>query len=362
MRHGLMGASTLSRAKARSRGRLKRIKPIDFGRVHSILIGVNFTLFFLSSLAAREPKHPILGHPRVKGHEAPSPVQASPPQPSLLRPAKAQMIARTPFRATFYKRHAREFAHMPVDEDLVRRATAPTALLYGRAGETPALRSALAEALAGSAGRRALLVTTVGGHDRHAGYITFVLRSAGIDAVPFTVPDVRFPVAAVEEACALASRVGCGSVVGVGGGAVLDIAKLVAASMTNVRPRGGPRMSDFALEMRGLQGAANFDRAPLPFVAAPTCVGVGAETSASARVSDGEDWLTFCDDALSPTAALFDPTLTESAPSDLSAAQGVAALAQCAEAALFPDDDAAGSGWRPFPSSPTIRQARQQIT
>jgi alcohol dehydrogenase class IV len=103
-------------------------------------------------------------------------------------------------------------------------------------------------------------------------------------------------------------------------------------------------MSDFALEMRGLQGAANFDRAPLPFVAAPTCVGVGAETSASARVSDGEDWLTFCDDALSPTAALFDPTLTESAPSDLSAAQGVAALAQCAEAALFPDDDAAGSG------------------
>ncbi len=213
------------------------------------------------------------------------------------------------------------------------RAAGPTRLLFGQLDEDSALTAALLDSIGGR--QRVLLVASIGSFDRHGGYVTYLLQRAGCEVVPFTVPDIRFPQDAVREACAIASRSGCRSVVGVGGGAVLDVSKLVAAACTN-RSLAKKQLADFSLEVRGLGGAMTFANPPAPLVAFPTTACTGTEVTASARLSDDDDWVIFCHRDLCPAAAVLDSTLLETVPQRGAVEMGIAAMAQCVEAAMAP--------------------------
>jgi alcohol dehydrogenase class IV len=112
------------------------------------------------------------------------------------------------------------------------------------------------------------------------------------------------------------------AVVAIGGGSVLDVAKLVAALHGRAEP-----VPDFYG-----QGRVGSRRAGL--VCVPTTAGTGSEVSPNALLFDDATGAkqAVIDPALVPDAAVVDPTLTVSLPAGLTATTGIDALAHCLEA------------------------------
>jgi alcohol dehydrogenase class IV len=108
-----------------------------------------------------------------------------------------------------------------------------------------------------------------------------------------------------------------GVIVAVGGGAVIDTAKLIGLAAGN----GGVD--------RLFAGGAFADACPL--VAVPTTAGSGAERTAFAVAYHGGAKHSIGHPSLGPRAALVDPVLTYSMPRDLTVATGLDALAQAVE-------------------------------
>jgi alcohol dehydrogenase len=94
-------------------------------------------------------------------------------------------------------------------------------------------------------------------------------------------------------------------VVAIGGGSVLDAAKVLAAS-------GG----DFARVRAHLENGAARGLAPLPIVAVPTTAGTGSEVTCWATVwdKDARRKHSLTHDGLYPERALIDPLLTLGTP------------------------------------------------
>ncbi len=135
----------------------------------------------------------------------------------------------------------------------------------------------------------------------------------------------------VEDALAATTRArahGVALVVGLGGGSALDLAKAVAALVTNP---GDPL--DY-LEVVG-RGAPLL-RDPLPFVAVPTTAGTGAEATKNAVLCalgpDGRRVkVSLRSDRMLPTLALINPRLPTSAPRAVTASTCLDALVQVIE-------------------------------
>jgi alcohol dehydrogenase len=112
-----------------------------------------------------------------------------------------------------------------------------------------------------------------------------------------------------------------GVIVAIGGGSVLDAAKVLAAS-------GG----DFA-RVRGYleDGAAELE--PLPVIAVPTTAGTGSEITCWATVWDKRKRKKYslAHDGLYPERALVDPRLTLAAPRGVTIASGLDALSHALE-------------------------------
>ncbi|MGB4271288.1 MAG: iron-containing alcohol dehydrogenase [Propionicimonas sp.] len=129
----------------------------------------------------------------------------------------------------------------------------------------------------------------------------------------------------VRAGAAAARKLGADVVVGLGGGAVLDAAKAIAALVTN----GGDPL-DYA-EVIG--GGHPLTVRSLPCVAVPTTSGTGSEVTANAVVSSLEHQVkvSLRSASMLPTVALVDPELTVGCPPDVTAHAGLDALVQCIE-------------------------------
>mgnify|MGYP000926536360 CR=1 FL=1 len=183
-------------------------------------------------------------------------------------------------------------------------------------------RSELAAAVAGLGARP--LVCTGSDPTRHADLL------AGLpDATTFPVSGEP-TMDAVRAGAQAARQHGADVVVGLGGGAVLDAAKIVAALATN----GGDPL-DYA-EVIG-QGKP-LSVPCLPFIALPTTAGTGSEVTANGVVTSVVHRVKVSLRSASMLArvAIVDPELTLECPPAVTAHAGLDALVQCIEPFVSP--------------------------
>lgn len=111
-------------------------------------------------------------------------------------------------------------------------------------------------------------------------------------------------------------------VLGIGGGSVIDVTKLVAA------------LAKSGQSVKEVFGINQLHRRDLPLVCLPTTAGTGAEVSPNAILLDESDALKkgVVSPHLVPDAAFVDPLLTVSVPPAVTAATGLDALTHCIEA------------------------------
>lgn len=111
------------------------------------------------------------------------------------------------------------------------------------------------------------------------------------------------------------------SVVGIGGGSVLDVAKLVAAQLKNTQT------------LDEIKGIGNLKERQTYVACIPTTSGTGSEVSPNAIfVNELGEKVGIISPYLVPDAAYIDPVLTVSLPRGITAATGIDALTHCLEA------------------------------
>lgn len=122
---------------------------------------------------------------------------------------------------------------------------------------------------------------------------------------------------------------GCDGIVALGGGAPLDLAKLVGLMVGHPPPLG-----QYAIVCGG---TARIGPSIPPIVAVPTTAGSGSEVGRAALLKlDAGRKLGFLSPYLLPKAAVCDPDLTTSMPPALTAATGMDAISHCVEAYCSP--------------------------
>lgn len=111
-------------------------------------------------------------------------------------------------------------------------------------------------------------------------------------------------------------------VIGIGGGSVLDIAKLLAAQINNDQS-----LSDIA-------GIGLLKNRSIKLICVPTTAGTGSEVSPNAILIDDADnqKKAVISPYLIPDTVIIDPSLTFNLPPDVTAATGLDALTHCLEA------------------------------
>ena len=171
-------------------------------------------------------------------------------------------------------------------------------------------------------GKTVLLVT--GATPARVGWLKDALEAEGVAVTVFSVakePDV----ALIESGVAVARVAQAAAVIAIGGGAVVDAGKAIAALTPATRP-----MLDH-LEVVG-QGLP-LDVAPLPFAALPTTAGTGAEVTKNAVISvpDAQRKVSLRDPRMLPTLAIVDPALTDNCPRGVTLASGLDAVTQVIE-------------------------------
>ena len=111
------------------------------------------------------------------------------------------------------------------------------------------------------------------------------------------------------------------SVVGIGGGSVLDVAKLVAAQLKNSQ------------SLEEIKGIGNLKERQTYVACIPTTSGTGSEVSPNAIfVNNQGEKVGIISPYLVPDAAYIDPVLTVLLPKSVTAATGIDALTHCLEA------------------------------
>jgi 4-hydroxybutyrate dehydrogenase len=189
------------------------------------------------------------------------------------------------------------------------------------------LRSELPKLMAQSGVKRPLFVTDKGvirvGVFRQA-----VEAVAGAEAMPvFDDTPVNPTEAAAAAGAAQYRREGCDGVVGVGGGAALDLAKAIAVLATHAPP-----LWNYSNRHAN---PLPIDRAP-PVLLLPTTAGTGSEVGRSAVIvfDNGIKAGVRCPDLV--TAAICDPELTFGLPPSITASTGMDALSHCIETYCSP--------------------------
>jgi alcohol dehydrogenase class IV len=143
-----------------------------------------------------------------------------------------------------------------------------------------------------------------------------------------TVDDAR---AAIETA----RTAGADAVVAIGGGSVLDLAKVIAVLLGN----GTDPLDHLEIVGRGVP----IERPAVPYVAMPTTAGTGAEATANAVLRSPEHGIkaSLRSPHMLAAVALVDPLLTLGCPPAVTASSGLDALTQCLEPYVTPKSNPA---------------------
>lgn len=185
----------------------------------------------------------------------------------------------------------------------------------GRSGELPGIVAAL--------GSRPLVVT--GSHpERHRTLLD------ALDAAAVFPVDREPTLDLVRAGAAAATEHQADVIVGLGGGSVMDAAKIIAALVAN----GGDPLDYAEVIGRGLP----LTRRALPTVAVPTTSGTGSEVTANGVVTSVEHGVkvSLRSPSMLPAVALVDPDLTLDCPPAVTAHAGLDALVQCWEPLVSP--------------------------
>ena len=210
--------------------------------------------------------------------------------------------------------------------------------------------ASLAQLIAGIVGpqaKRVLLVSSRGRREQGeaADYIAHLLRAARVDVMPWTATAHGEFAPTAQKVCEgvdLVQRFGCDGVVAVGGGTVIDTAKIVASACTNpallLAMKGAGSPADFMEIMSG----RTISEASLPMFAAPTLFGAGSEVSASATVlaEFESEFFELRSPLLAPRAALIDASLARSAAAGVRRTGAITALSHCIAKAVRGGDAA----------------------
>ncbi|MEW6718835.1 MAG: iron-containing alcohol dehydrogenase [Thermodesulfobacteriota bacterium] len=186
----------------------------------------------------------------------------------------------------------------------------------------PGSIEALAEVAAAQSAEKALILTDAGVWN--AGLIgrpREILEGAGVrvEVIRDTPPEPE--VEHVRRIFEAAERTGCRMIVGIGGGSVMDVAKIVAVMLTN------------DLSVRQLLDKAKIARRGIPTLMVPTTAGTGSEVTQNAivLVPERESKVGIVDPMLVPDCAILDPEMTVGLPPAITAATGMDALAHAIE-------------------------------
>ena len=156
----------------------------------------------------------------------------------------------------------------------------------------------------------------------------FILHTSYFISAEPTVRDT-------DEALAAYMNAGCDGVIGIGGGSVLDVAKITALRAANAD--------------RDIKDIAKVDSEAdpaVPLILAPTTAGTGSEETLFAMAYDTEEdkKRPFTSDRFLPDGVVLDASLTLSVPAASTAFTGIDALSHAVEASLslfapsFPED------------------------
>lgn len=184
----------------------------------------------------------------------------------------------------------------------------------GRVSEVPSLVQTM--------GRNAFVIT--GSSVERVRPLLSSLEQVGINCAAFPVATEPTTVL-VQEGTEKARETGCDVVIGIGGGSVMDTAKVIAALLANAGD-----LNDY-LEVIG-QGK-QFSRPAVPCIVIPTTAGTGTEVTRNSVLSSPEHKVKVSvrSPYLLPRLAVIDPELTYSAPPKVTAYSGLDALTQLIE-------------------------------
>lgn len=149
-----------------------------------------------------------------------------------------------------------------------------------------------------------------------------LLKTGGIRTVPFCEVEANPSIETVQRATELYKEAGASSIVALGGGSPMDVAKAVGLLAT------------YEGELRQYAGSGLVPGKITPLVAIPTTAGTGSEATVYSVVTDikRELKMTISSPFLVPQWVLLDPELITSLPASIAAFTGVDALVHAIEA------------------------------
>ena len=171
-------------------------------------------------------------------------------------------------------------------------------------------------------GRKALLVISNGKSTKANGYLDRTveqLRQAGADYVLFDKIQANPIKPTIEEGARLAQQEGCDFVVALGGGSVMDSAKVIAMNATNPGD-----LWQYALS--GTGGRQPWTNQPLPWIAITTTAGTGSEVDAGGVITNLDTNEKMGIYSICARYTIVDPELMLSVPPKFTAYQGFDAL------------------------------------
>ncbi|MEK3669861.1 iron-containing alcohol dehydrogenase [Paenibacillus sp. FSL R10-2771] len=151
--------------------------------------------------------------------------------------------------------------------------------------------------------------------------VTNRLKSGGIDVHWNTDVQPEPTIAQLEALSGAIAEVPCDAIIGIGGGSVLDVVKLLSVMKTN------------SLSVRDMLGTDLIPNPGIPTVLIPTTSGTGSEVTPNAIVTLPEEELKIgvVSRYLLPALVILDPLLTLGLPRDITAATGMDAYTHALE-------------------------------